>query len=60
MAETWVDPAEPIKLTIHQRTIIEKAIKKAREWAGEEADEGRCIEIICVDFLESFGELIKE
>lgn len=56
----WTDPAKPIELTLHQRRIIEEAIKKAREWSGEEATEGRCVEIICVDFLESFGTLVEE
>jgi hypothetical protein len=53
--DEWEEPDAPIPLTRHQRVIVETAIKKARELSKDDTlDESRCIELICVDFLESF------
>ncbi len=43
------------ELTIDQRDILDRAIDKLRIEVGAPAlSEGRCIEIICFDFLQSF------
>ncbi len=47
---------EPIVLTGHQRHMIDAAIQKCREWTKEDLDEGRALEIIAFDFLESFSD----
>ena len=57
LAKDWDDLGDPVELTVHQRVIVDRAIKKAREISGgQEIDEGRALELICVDFLESFEE----
>jgi hypothetical protein len=45
-----------VRLTVDQRYILDQAIEKMREHADDPAlSEGRCLELIAVDFLESFN-----
>lgn len=49
-------PAKAIKTTKGQRTIIDLAIKSLREMENDaKMTEGRCLELICADFLNSLG-----
>ena len=51
----WDEEAAPILLSRHQRRIVARAVEKARELSKDrDLDESRCIELICIDFLESF------
>jgi len=50
----WDEDGPGVALSKHQRVIVDKAVARLREWVDEEVDEGRAIELICVDFLESF------
>lgn len=44
--------AKPIKVTAEQRETIDQAIAEVRGEAGDESlSEGRCIELVCADFL---------
>jgi len=44
-----------VPLTLEQRETLDRAIEKMREHAGEPVlSEGRCLELIAVDFLQSF------
>lgn len=44
--------ATPIKLNVEQREVIDQAIARVRESEGDPLmTEGRCIELICGDFL---------
>jgi len=52
----WDEQAPPIEVTQHQKEIIAAAVTRLREWKGEALPEGRALEIICVDFIESFKE----
>lgn len=45
-----------LELSASQRRIIDEAIAKAKTFAPGEEDEGRLLEIICIDFLESFND----
>jgi len=42
---------DPIKLTKEQRAVFDRAKEKATPDAGEEASDGRIVELICADFL---------
>jgi hypothetical protein len=44
-----------VEMTVEQRDMVDRAIDKLRSEVGEPAlAEGRCLEIICFDFLQSF------
>lgn len=44
-----------VALTIEQRDMVDRAIEKLRSEVDSPAlSEGRCLEIICFDFLQSF------
>ena len=42
-----------IVVTAEQRETIDRAIAKVRESEGAETSEGRCIELICEEYLEA-------
>ena len=45
-------PGLPLGLTAEQREIVNQAIYKVREMAEDGTlSEGRCIELICADYL---------
>lgn len=44
-----------VELTVEQRDMVDRAIEKLRGEIDEPGlGEGRCLEIICFDFLQSF------
>lgn len=44
-----------VELTVEQRDMVDRAIEKLREQIQEPTlGEGRALEIICFDFLQSF------
>ena len=46
------DKVKPIKLTAEQREVVNRAIDEVRKESGDNGiPEGRCIELICADFL---------
>jgi ParB-like chromosome segregation protein Spo0J len=53
-------PAKPLKVTKGQREIINLAIKSLRKLENDDKmQEGRCIELICADFLSNFNNSEK-
>ena len=42
-------------LTTEHRKTVDRAIAAARALAGERLPEGRCIELICADFLSGYA-----
>ena len=50
----WDEDGVSLHVSKHQRVIVDKAIARLREWVDENVDEGRAVELICIDFLESF------
>lgn len=66
LASEWKPPAEeplpedgrpgmgrPVQVTKEQRGIFDQACAKLRKEHGEDVSEGRCLELICADYLAS-------
>lgn len=50
-----------VELTVEQRDMVDRAIEKLRSEIDEPAlSEGRALEIICFDFLQSFLTVPKD
>jgi hypothetical protein len=48
---------DPVKLTIDQRTIVNKAIAAVRKQAEQsDMSEGRAVELVCADYLAGLAE----
>jgi len=56
IASTELKPdRSTVALTVDQRDMIDRAIEKLREEVEMPAlSEGRCLEIVCFDFIQSF------
>lgn len=42
---------EPIRFTREQREIVDQAIAKVRAEGGDDLTDGRCVELICADWM---------
>lgn len=45
------DMAPPIAVTIEQRAVFEQAMDRVHERTGGSESEGRCLELICAEYL---------
>jgi len=42
---------KPLQLTLEQRQVVDRAIAAVRAQEGTDLSEGRCVELICADYL---------
>lgn len=53
--ESAPDMGKPLLLTGEQRQAVDAAVARVRSEGGSEMSEGRCIELVCADYVQGPG-----